>query len=254
MTQSHEAIRDAVRGRYSDLARGASSNAGCCGDECGSSAGTSVIVPLYSKDETEPLPPEALNASAGCGNPVALASLQPGETVVDFGSGGGIDCFLAARAVGPNGRVIGIDMTPDMLSLARVNAGKLGLSNVEFHLSEMERTPIPDGTADALISNCVINLSPDKDAVFAEAFRVLRPGGRLFVSDIVLSVELTAEVAGDLEQWARCLAGAGLRATYLGRMESVGFGGVAVLSEADTGGDSRRLGARSINVSAIKPA
>jgi SAM-dependent methyltransferase len=210
---------------------------------------------LYSAGETEGLPVEALAASAGCGNPTALASLRPGETVIDFGSGGGIDCFLAARAVGDQGRVIGIDMTEDMIELARSNAGKVGLSNTEFFHAEMERTPIADDTGDILISNCVINLAPDKDAVFREAFRVLKPGGRLAVSDMVLVDVLPEEQTADTANWVACLAGAELKEVYLGRIADAGFADVEVVSETHLENrDGWRANVRSMNIKATKPA
>jgi SAM-dependent methyltransferase len=169
-------------------------------------------------------------ASAGCGNPIAIAELQPGEVVLDLGSGGGIDCFLAARQVGPEGRVIGLDMTPDMIKLARRNARKLGTQNVDFRFGEMEDMPLPDESVDVIISNCVINLSPDKDAVFGEAFRVLRPGGRLNVSDIVVNGELPQAIRTRLDAWAGCIAGALEESDYLGRIRAAGFERVEVLS------------------------
>ena len=205
---------------------------------------------LYTADEVQGLPDGALAASAGCGNPTALASLRPGETVVDFGSGGGIDCFLAARAVGPQGRVIGIDMTPDMVTLAKENARKLDLTNVEFHLTEMEGTPIQSDSVDVIISTCVINLAPDKDAVFAEAFRILRSGGRLAVSDMVLIEELPAEVVSDPANWVSCLSSAELKTTYIGRLEKAGFTEVEIASEAPYQSDaswSSRVHSMSIN-------
>ena len=229
-------IKEIVRERYAEVASGT----GC---EC-------AETPLYTADEVLGLPDGALAASAGCGNPTALASLRAGETVVDFGSGGGIDCFLAARAVGPEGRVIGIDMTPDMVNLAKQNARKLDLANVEFHLTEMESTPIQSDSADVIISNCVINLAPDKDAVFAEAFRILRPGGRLAVSDMVLVEELPADVVSDPANWVSCLSGAELKSTYIGRLEEAGFTEVEITSEKPYQSDaswSSRVHSMSIN-------
>lgn len=246
VTLNEEEIKKLVRQRYASVARGASS---CCAPSSGGKT-----LPLYTPEEVAGLPEEALGASAGCGNPTALASLQPGETVVDFGSGGGIDCFLAARAVGPTGKVIGVDMTPDMVSLARGNARKLGLSNVQFYLAEMEHTPIRDESADVIISNCVINLAPDKDAVFREAFRILRPGGRVFISDMVLVKELPAEVAADARHWTACLAGAELKDMYLQRMRNAGFVDVEVLSEAALADDGWMASVRSMNIRAVKPA
>ena len=274
MTQlEHEEIKVIVRERYGDLARQAAADgedccgpsccvseadAGgedCCGPSCcASEADAETAMPLYTAGETEGLPAEALAASAGCGNPTALASLREGETVIDFGSGGGIDCFLAARAVGEQGRVIGIDMTQDMIDLARSNAGKVGLSNTEFYHAEMERTPVDDDTADILISNCVINLAPDKDAVFREAFRVLKPGGRLMVSDMVLMETLPEEQATDTSNWVACLAGAELKAVYLGRIADAGFADVEVVSETRLdAGDGWRSSVRSMNIKATKP-
>jgi len=172
--------------------------------------------------------------SLGCGNPIAIAELQAGETVLDLGSGGGIDCFLAARQVGPEGRVIGLDMTPEMIMHARRNARRMGVTNVEFRYGEMEEMPLPDQSVDVVISNCVINLSPDKDAVFREAFRVLRPGGRLNVSDIVLNGELPPAIRDSLSAWASCVAGALDEAEYLAKIRAAGFENVQVLSRETT--------------------
>jgi len=170
------------------------------------------------------------DASLGCGNPLAIAGLKPGEVVLDLGSGGGIDCFLAAKKVGPEGRVIGLDMTPDMVKLARRNAKKIGTTNVDFRFGEMEDMPLPDASVDAIISNCVINLSPDKDAVFREAYRVLRPGGRLSVSDIVVDGDLPDFIRNKLDAWAGCIAGALDERVYLDKIRAAGFERVEVLS------------------------
>ncbi len=177
---------------------------------------------FYAAEELKDLPEEALS-SLGCGNPTAIAGMKEGEHVLDLGSGGGLDCFLAARKVGPTGRVVGLDMTPDMVGLARRNAGKVGLSNVEFHQGEIERMPFPDASFDVIVSNCVINLSPDKDAVFRESFRVLRPGGRFRVSDIVWLRAPTEKERSDLESWAGCVAGALMVDEYVAKLSAVGF-------------------------------
>jgi ubiquinone/menaquinone biosynthesis C-methylase UbiE len=170
------------------------------------------------------------DASLGCGNPLAIAEIQPGEVVLDLGSGGGIDCFLAARQVGPEGKVIGLDMTTEMIKLARNNAKKMGATNVDFRYGEMEDIPLPDSSVDAVISNCVINLSPDKDAVFSEVYRVLKPGGRMSVSDIVVDGQLPQAIRQSLDSWAGCIAGALDESDYLGKIEAAGFQEVEVLS------------------------
>ena len=250
-------IKKAVRARYSQVAQGGVT---CCEPGSGSQGS-----PLYTIKEIEGLPVEAVSASAGCGSPTALASIRLGETVVDFGSGGGIDCFLAARAVGPEGKVIGVDMTPEMVALARNNARKLGLTNVEFHVAEIEHTPVADASVDAIISNCVICLAPDKDAVFREAFRILRPGGQLFVSDMVLSEELPEPTANDLSNWVSCVSGAELKKTYMDRLHRAGFLDLEITSDIPFGGDIQmpdgseglpndwRSVVRSMNVRAAKP-
>jgi len=180
------------------------------------------------------LPESVTEASLGCGNPLAIADLKPGETVLDLGSGGGIDCFLAARQVGPEGQVIGLDMTPDMIRLARRNAKKIGVTNVDFRFGEMEDMPLPDGSVDVIISNCVVNLSPDKDAVFREAYRVLRPGGRLSISDIVVDGDLPTMIRNSLNAWAGCIAGALDEAGYLGKIRAAGFERLEVRSRDHT--------------------
>ena len=258
MTQLEDTlIKEVVRERYGELARNSASASAsdCCATDCCSDDGTSLdsIMPLYASNQTDGLPIEALAASAGCGNPHAIGTLQAGETVVDFGSGGGIDCFIAAKAVGEQGRVVGIDMTEDMVDLARSNARRLGLSNVEFHLSEMENTPLDGDTVDAIISNCVVNLAPDKDLVFREAYRILRPGGRLMVSDLVKIDEIPQEEAEDTANWVSCLAGTEMKDVYLGRMEAAGFTDVQVVSSAPWKDDGWQSNIHSMNISAIKP-
>src|SRR3989337_4332744 len=201
-------IRKYGRDRYAGIARQGSS---CCGPE--TSCGCTVTPEDasqrigYSEEELKAVPPGS-NLGLGCGNPIALASLKEGETVLDLGSGAGFDCFLAARAVGSKGRVIGVDMTPEMIEKARENARKGGYANVEFRLGEIENLPAADNSVDAIISNCVINLSPDKKQVFNEAYRVLRPGGRLMVSDIVLYKELPDAIRNSVESYIGCLSGA----------------------------------------------
>ena len=204
---------------------------------------------LYSADQLGAVPDAARLASAGCGNPVAIAELAPGEAVLDLGSGGGIDCFLASRQVGPGGTVWGLDMTPDMVQLARHNAETVGAVNVRFRLGEIEDIPFPDGSFDAVISNCVINLTTDKPQVFREAFRVLKPGGRVRVSDMVLTAELPPEQRADLEAWAGCVAGALPLEDYLDAVRAAGFSDV----RADAG-EEHRPGIASAYVTAVRPA
>ncbi len=198
----------------------------CCGADV-SEASTDVaitnIARLYADTDTTDLPSTVTDVAFGCGNPTAIAALKPGETILDLGSGGGIDCFLAAKMVGPTGHVYGVDMTPEMIALARKNAGKVGASNVEFRLGEIEHLPLVDASVDVIISNCVINLSPDKDQVFREAFRVLRPGGRLQVSDIVWMKPVPESVKNDLEAWAGCIAGALVESDYIAKINAAGF-------------------------------
>ena len=257
MTSSEDArIRELVRDRYANLARKSAlgskdCESACCTDD-GPSQGT--VSTLYRPGETSDLPAEALAASAGCGNPHAIEALQPGETVVDFGCGGGIDCFIAARAVGAQGSVVGIDMTEDMVDLARSNARRLGLRNVEFHLSEMEHTPLEDGTVDAIISNCVINLAPDKFKVFREAYRILKSGGRLMVSDLVRVGDIPEEEADDDANWVECLAGTEMKDVYLRRMEAAGFTDVQIISSVPWSEQGWRSNIHSINVKAVKSA
>lgn len=226
-----EDIHKQVRSTYGEIAR----QGGCgCGIGCCNTGKTVESVSLdlgYSESDLEAVP-EGANLGLGCGNPVALASLREGEVVLDLGSGAGFDCFLAAERVGPSGRVIGVDMTPDMLDRARENAKRCGRTNVEFRLGEIEHLPVADNSVDVVISNCVINLSPDKPQVFREAFRVLRPGGRLMVSDIVLAAPLPAALAGSALLYNSCVAGALVREEYLGGIAATGFTEVTVQGEA----------------------
>ncbi len=223
--------------------------AACCGP-----ADTEHAMRLYNDAQLRGLPVEAMAASAGCGNPTALADLRPGETVLDLGSGGGIDCFIAADQVGESGKVFGLDMTPEMLALANANRDRMGLSNVEFVAGHLEDIPLPDASVDVVISNCVICLSPDKDAVFREAYRVLTPGGRFHVSDMLALTEDGPRLT-DAEAWASCIGGAEYRGTYLGRMASAGFVDIATTDEALRFDENEApLNVASVKVSARKPA
>jgi len=203
------------------------------------------------------LPVEVTGLSLGCGDPVSIASLRPGETVLDLGSGGGIDCFLAARQVGENGHVIGVDMTPEMLAKANANKARMGVTNVEFRHGQIEALPVEDGTVDAVISNCVINLSPDKGAVFQDVYRVLKPGGRVSISDIVTEGEFSPEMRADSAQWAECVTGAIDAADYTGLMRAAGFVDIQIVDKASAEGIvSRRDGMPRIysaRITARKP-
>ncbi len=214
-------LKEAVRRRYAEAAKAvtAAKPACCCG--CGERG--AISADIYGPDELVSASGEALLASLGCGNPVALAEIAEGEVVLDLGSGGGLDVLLSAGRTGPRGKVYGLDMTDEMLELARRNAENAGVGNVEFLKGEMENIPLPDSSVDVIISNCVINLSGDKDRVFAEAFRVLKPGGRLAVADIVLRRELSEELREDVALWTGCVAGALLETEYLKRLEKAGF-------------------------------
>ncbi|HKJ27524.1 MAG TPA: arsenite methyltransferase [Anaerolineales bacterium] len=218
-------IRKAVRDRYAKAATEAGSS--CCDGDC-CSEDIVKVEQLYQAEDVLELPKEITGMSMGCGDPITLAALSPGQTVLDLGSGGGIDCFLAARRVGPTGRVIGVDMTPEMLEKARENQKKLEASNTEFRLGEIEHLPVADEEIDVVISNCVINLSTDKPQVFQEAFRVLKPGGKLAVSDIVTDGPLPDAVKADLSAWAGCIAGAWDVAEYVRAINEVGFVEISV--------------------------
>ena len=230
LERTHQ-IREAVKKDYTRVVERSS---GCCGsgpthpEEAARRIG-------YSDDEIQAAP-DGANLGVGCGNPTALAALRSGQVVVDLGSGGGFDAFLAARAVGPNGRVIGVDMTDAMLEKARENARKGDFTNVEFRKGTIEDLPVEDGSVDVIISNCVINLSPEKDRVFREAFRILRPGGRLMISDIVLERPLPPEIAEDVSARSGCVAGASVRAEYLEQIEKAGFRDVTIVREANVSG------------------
>jgi ubiquinone/menaquinone biosynthesis C-methylase UbiE len=229
-----EEIKKYVRERYGRAAKQSSS---CCQPAsscCGGGKDTDIISKnIGYTDQDLKAVPEGANLGLGCGNPLALASLREREVVLDLGSGAGFDCFLAARQVGKSGKVIGVDMTPEMLDKARGNAEKGEFSNVEFRLGEIENLPVADNQVDIVISNCVINLSPAKDRVFQEAFRVLKPGGRLMVSDIVLKKDLPEEIRNSVAAYTACIAGAVRKEKYLGSIRAAGFQETKVLEEAD---------------------
>jgi SAM-dependent methyltransferase len=222
-------VRVVVRERYGAIAEG--KDPGCCVGSCCSGDPAVLDQIGYSAEQAAAIP-EGSNLGLGCGNPLAWAEAKPGETVLDLGSGAGIDCFLAAREVGATGRVIGVDMTPPMIERSRANAARGGYSNVEFRLGEIEHLPVADGSVDLIISNCVINLSPDKPAVFREALRALKPGGRMLVSDLVLTRPLPPELEADLNLYVGCVAGASVREEYLGLMREAGFGDIEVVHES----------------------
>jgi SAM-dependent methyltransferase len=223
-------VQQAVREKYGAIAsavRKSSSTGGCCGPTaCG--CGDPISSNLYSEAEKLGLPDAAVAASLGCGNPTALLALEPGQTVLDLGSGGGIDVLLSARRVGPTGKVYGLDMTDEMLALARENQRKASATNVEFLKGTIEAIPLPDHSVDVIISNCVINLSNDKDAVLREAFRVLKPGGRFAVSDVVVRREVPTEIRRNMELWVGCIAGALEEREYAAKLGAAGFTDVDV--------------------------
>jgi SAM-dependent methyltransferase len=272
-----EEVRKAVRQGYAQVAKSGSS---CCAPQNPCCGATNVAADISKKigytDEDIQSAPEGANLGLGCGNPVALASLKEGDIVLDLGSGAGFDCFLAANRVGKTGKVIGIDMTPEMVEKARENARKGGYENVEFRLGEIENLPVANNHVDAIISNCVINLSPDKDRVFQEAFRVLKPGGRLMVSDMVLISELPDSIKNSVAAYIGCLAGAVMQDEYVEAIKAAGFKQVRIIDEAslatdytpkdpivqalvnDSGisrADLKKLGSsiKSVKVHAVKP-
>ena len=226
VSRSH--IKETIREKYGHIAtRVQSGKTSCCATE-GTLACDPITSNLYTPGESGEVPEDALRASLGCGNPTALAQLNPGETVLDLGSGGGIDVLLSARRVGPMGKVYGLDMTDEMLALARDNQKKAGVGNVEFLKGEIENIPLPDNSVDVIISNCVINLSADKDRVLREAFRVLKPGGRFAVSDVVVKGEVPAEVRKNVELWIGCIAGALEDQEYARKLSAAGFNSVEI--------------------------
>src|SRR2546426_546649 len=254
-------IRTAVRKRYGAIAEGrggccgsgaSGAAASCCGDAHAAGAGAEAACGTanlgYSAEEKAAIP-EGANLGLGCGNPIGLAEPRRGETVLDLGSGAGVDAFLAAREVGPEGRVIGVDMTPAMIDRARANASKGGYANVEFRLGEIEHLPVPDASVDLIVSNCVVNLSPEKDRVFREAFRVLKPGGRMLVSDLVLEEPLPKETRESIEAYVGCIAGASLKEDYLGFIHAAGFQNVEIAREGRYGNEP----VTSVQVRAVKP-
>lgn len=281
MSAKDTEIKKHVRDRYARAARTGASCCGavsnpCCGGESELTRDHAGRLIGYSAEDLAAIPGEA-NLGLGCGNPSALASLKLGETILDLGSGAGIDCFLAARQVGPSGLVIGVDMTPEMIERARRNARESGFSQVEFRLGEIENLPVADSSVDVILSNCVINLSTDKPRVFREAYRVLRPGGRMLVSDLVLRRPLPQALRGSIEAYVACIAGALPKDEYLGIIRKAGFRSVKVIGEKAfppelvlDGSPAPRVGKQlnlapeelmehissvlSLNVSAAKPA
>jgi arsenite methyltransferase len=256
---SSESIKEVVREKYGDAATRVSSGAGsaCCGTSPASAIeGCDPITSsLYGEGEASIVPAAALQASLGCGNPTALAKLQPGETVLDLGSGGGIDVLLSARRIGPTGKAFGLDMTDEMLALAEENKRKSGLANVEFLKGEIENIPLPDNTIDVIVSNCVINLSGDKDRVFEEAFRVLKPGGRFAISDVVVRGEVPAEIRESMELWVGCVAGALSDRDYRQKLAAAGFEAIDIEETRVYNVEDARefLSAAGVDADAIAP-
>jgi SAM-dependent methyltransferase len=271
---AEEELKKIVRQRYAQAALKVVSTEGasCCSPASSRGSCDPITSNLYEGHETAELPEAAVAASLGCGNPTALAELKPGEVVLDLGSGGGIDVLLSARRVGPAGKAYGLDMTDEMLALARENQRKAGVANVEFLKGEIEAIPLPDASVDVIISNCVINLSADKDRVLAEAFRVLKPGGRFAVSDVVVRGEVPAEIRRSIELWIGCVAGALEEPEYRAKLAKAGFEGIdveptRVYRVADAAGfleksglDAERIGPMvdgkfmSAFIRAVKPA
>jgi arsenite methyltransferase len=254
-----ENIKETVREKYGEAAKRVSSGKGsaCCGTSPASAEGCCdpITSNLYGESDASVVPETALQASLGCGNPTALAKLQPGETVLDLGSGGGIDVLLSARRVGPEGKAFGLDMTEEMLALAEENKRKSGLRNVEFLKGEIENIPLPDNAVDVILSNCVINLSGDKDRVLREAFRVLKPGGRLAISDVVVRGEVPPEIRKSTELWVGCVAGALSDTDYRQKLDAAGFEAIDIEeTRVYNVKDAREfLSAAGVDVDAIAP-
>lgn len=255
-------VRAVVREKYGAIAQGSSCGCGC---GCGPQDAEVILAQLgYTAEQAAALP-EGANLGLGCGNPIAHAALKSGESVLDLGSGAGIDCFLAAREVGSNGHVIGVDMTPQMLERARANNARYGAAHVEFRLGEIEHLPVADASIDVIISNCVVNLSPDKPQAFAEAYRVLKPGGRLMLSDLVLTGELSPALQANVDLYVGCVAGASQREDYLRQIREAGFSEVTVVEEggydvgmsalaADSPERAAFAAVRAVKVRALKAA
>jgi arsenite methyltransferase len=253
-------IKDAVKEKYGKAALRVTATQGtsCCGPTCCSSEPAAIdpiTMNLYDQKQTEGLPAEAVLASLGCGNPTALARLNPGEVVLDLGSGGGIDVLLSAKRVGATGKAYGLDMTDEMLALARENQRKAGIENVEFLRGEIESIPLPDSSVDVIISNCVINLSADKDKVLAEAFRVLKPGGRFAVSDVVVRGEVPADLRRSIELWVGCVAGALDESDYVAKLTRAGFEDVSIEPTRVYGVEDARefLSGHGLDIDAVAP-
>jgi len=249
-------IKDVVKEKYGEAAlRVLDGGSSCCGASASCGAEDPITSRLYDETQATQIPEEALKASLGCGNPTALATLKAGEIVLDLGSGGGIDVFLSARCVGPTGKAYGLDMTDEMLALARENQKKAGIENVEFLKGEIEHIPLPDASIDVIISNCVINLSADKDRVLREAFRVLKPGGRLAVSDVVTRGPMPAEIRERVLLWVGCIAGALEEAEYQSKLAAAGFEDTSIEPTRIYRIDDARafLSGQGIDVDAIAP-
>jgi arsenite methyltransferase len=254
---SLENIKEIVKEKYGEAAKRVASGAGsaCCGATSASATGgcDPITSNLYGESEASMLPDAVLQSSLGCGNPTLLAKLQPGETVLDLGSGGGIDVLLSARRLGPLGKAYGLDMTDEMLALAEDNKRKSGLTNVEFLKGEIENIPLPANTVDVIVSNCVINLSGDKDRVLQEAFRVLKPGGRLAISDVVVRGEVPAQIRKSMELWVGCVAGALSDNDYRQKLAAAGFESIDIeATRVYNIGDAREfLGAAGSDANAV---